>query len=137
MRFIDTIVIHCADTPNGKDFHASDIDQWHKERGWSGIGYHYVITVAGDIEKGRSDERIGAHVKGHNTTSVGICMIGCDKFNTVQWTALGLLVAELNTKYDIVKVCGHRDFDSHKTCPNFDVADWLENGLPEGQVLDA
>jgi len=137
MRHIDTIVIHCADTPNGHEFHASDIDQWHKERGWSGIGYHYVIPLTGDVEKGREDDVMGAHVRGHNHSSLGICMIGNDKFNLVQWVALAKLVAELNTKYDIVTVCGHRDFDSHKTCPNFDVTDWLENGIPEGKILDA
>lgn len=137
MRHIDTIVIHCADTPNGREFHASDIDQWHKQRGWKGIGYHYVITLKGEVEKGRNDTQMGAHVRGHNTSSLGICMIGRDKFYLVQWVALAKLVAELTADYDVITVCGHRDFDSHKTCPNFDVKDWLENGLPDGQVLDA
>ena len=80
MRRIDDIVIHCAATKEGLNFHASDIDRWHKQRGFKKIGYHYVIDLDGTIEKGRDESEVGAHVTGHNAHSIGICYIGgCDK----------------------------------------------------------
>ena len=76
MREIDKIFIHCSATPPHMHVDAKVIDKWHKERGWSGIGYHYVIKRDGQIELGRPIEKIGAHVKGHNKTSIGICYCG-------------------------------------------------------------
>jgi N-acetylmuramoyl-L-alanine amidase len=119
------IIIHCAATPNGKHFTAKDIDRWHKENGWSGIGYHYVICINGLVEKGREEHVTGAHAKGHNEDSIGICMIGNDKYNQVQWYKLRELVAQLMTKYEGVKVIGHNEI-SHKSCPGFDVQEWLK-----------
>ncbi len=118
------IIIHCAATPNGKHFTAEDIDRWHKERGWAGIGYHYVIRVDGILERGREDHVTGAHAKGHNKGSIGICLIGTDEFNSVQWWELRKLVAQLTTKYECVKVIGHNEI-SNKTCPGFDVQKWM------------
>lgn len=119
------IIIHCAATPNGKHFTAEDIDRWHKENGWSGIGYHYVICVNGAVEKGREEGVTGAHAHGHNKDSIGICMIGTDKYNQVQWYKLRELVTQLMTKYEDVKVIGHNEI-SHKSCPGFDVQEWLK-----------
>ena len=76
MRTIKEIIIHCADTPEGRDDKAADIDRWHKQRGFDRIGYHYVIDLDGTIEAGRDPDCIGAHCKGHNTNSIGICYIG-------------------------------------------------------------
>ena len=76
MREIDKIIVHCSATQEGKDISAATIDAWHKKRGWSGIGYHYVVGLNGNIEYGRSVYSTGAHVKGHNTGSIGICYIG-------------------------------------------------------------
>ncbi|MDD7726846.1 MAG: N-acetylmuramoyl-L-alanine amidase, partial [Bacteroidales bacterium] len=76
MRKINEIIIHCSDTPAGEDFSAADIDRWHKERGWSCIGYHYVVRLDGTIEKGRDLSRAGAHCAGHNANSIGVCYIG-------------------------------------------------------------
>lgn len=77
MRKITDIVIHCADTPKGKHFDIKDIRKWHvEERGWSDVGYHYVILLDGTIELGRPLETPGAHVKNHNSKSIGICYIG-------------------------------------------------------------
>ncbi len=125
MREIKRIIIHCAATPNGREFHVSDIDRWHKERGWRGIGYHYVIPVAGDLEYGRAESEIGAHCRGYNRDSIGICLIGTDAFTRQQWDALHLLVDNLGERYPEASVHGHREFNSHKTCPGFDVAMWL------------
>jgi len=124
-RTINKIILHCADTPNGKDFHASDIDRWHKERGWRCIGYHFVITLDGSIESGRPVDEIGAHCKGHNHDSIGICLIGDALFTTLQWQALQALLKELEAKHPHAAVYGHNEFNSHKTCPNFDVPQWI------------
>ena len=58
------------------NFNANDIDRWHKQKGWKGIGYHYVILLDGTVEQGRELEAVGAHCSGHNAHSVGICYIG-------------------------------------------------------------
>ena len=77
MRKITEIIIHCADTPERRDVRAADIRKWHvKDNGWNDIGYHYVIDLDGTIEAGRDLETIGAHCKGHNQNSIGICYIG-------------------------------------------------------------
>ena len=80
---IDAIVIHCSATPEGKDFRAADIDIMHKERGFSGIGYNFVIDIDGTVEVGRPLTQSGAHCnekgfsgKSYNLHSIGICYIG-------------------------------------------------------------
>jgi len=125
VRDIHKIIIHTADVPNGRETHASDIDLWHKERGWSGIGYHYVITLDGMVEQGRPIEKVGAHVKGHNKNSIGICLIGDDKFTRPQWDCLHQLLADLGLQYPASTVHGHHEFNADKTCPNFNVSQWL------------
>ena len=136
MRKIDTIIIHCADTPNGKHFDVKDIDAWHKERGWSGCGYHNVICIDGEIQCGRMYEKKGAHAKGYNASSIGICMIGRDKFTSEQWSSLFELVDKLKATYPINMVIGHNDVDDHKTCPNFNVVDWISYGPDTRQILE-
>ncbi|AFM54869.1 amidase [Marinomonas phage P12026] len=118
------IVIHCSDTPNGRDDTAEDIHGWHLAKGWDGIGYHHVIEVGGAVRAGRPHYWIGSHVAGYNEDSLGICMIGRDQFDGDQWRALEGLVLSLNAQYPDAEVLGHRDLDSKKTCPNFDVRSW-------------
>lgn len=140
---IDTLFVHCAATPNGKRFTAANIDQWHKERGFRRdpsligyqqpkllhIGYHFVIQIGGAVETGRSKREIGAHAVGHNTTSIGICMIGTDRFTAAQWASLKALVESLCKELPGIKrVRGHNEV-SAKTCPGFSVAEWLANGM--------
>lgn len=143
MRIIRTIVIHCADTPNGQKFTRKDIDSWHHDRGFRrsdtwreffnpdlfSIGYHYVINVDGTVETGRSLDEVGAHVQGANSDSVGICMIGRDKFKLVQWGSLGALLTKLCHDFPGVTIKGHCEFPSAKsqgkTCPNFDVSSYV------------
>ena len=128
MRTIKEIIIHCADTPEGRDDKAADIDRWHKKRGFDRIGYHYVIDLDGTIEAGRDTECIGAHCKGHNTNSIGICYIGGADRDTLkpkdtrtdeQKKSLLLLLKYLRQRYPDAKIYGHRDF-SDKPCPSFD-----------------
>lgn len=76
MRNIDSIIVHCSATKAGQDFTATDIDRWHRERGFNGIGYHYVIRLDGRLEKGREIDLPGAHCKGWNERSIGLCYIG-------------------------------------------------------------
>lgn len=125
MRTINRIIIHCAATPNGKHFTAADIDKWHKARGWRGIGYHYVITLDGQLEAGRPVEEVGAHVKGMNKDSIGICLIGTDLFTPAQIATLRETIQGLITRFPMASVNGHNEF-SNKKCPGFDVQDWLE-----------
>ena len=131
MRKITHIVIHCSATPEGKDFDAADIDRMHKQRGWAGIGYHYVVKLDGTVEMGRPLEKVGAHVAGHNANSVGIVYIGGvakdgktakDTRTPAQKTALRTIVAEMRRRFPEAKVLGHRDFPGvAKACPSFDV----------------
>lgn len=149
MKTIDAIVIHCSATRAGQDVRASDIDKWHRERGFAMIGYNYVIDLDGTIEKGRPLTMDGAHCntaglsgKVYNKHSIGICYVGgldkhgrpADTRTPAQKIALVKLVNELILKYPIVEVIGHRDASPDKngdgkitqnewvkTCPCFDV----------------
>ena len=130
MRSIKSIIIHCAATPEGKDFTVADIDRWHKKRGWKGIGYHYVVYRDGSVHEGRPIAQIGAHTVGHNAESIGICYIGGldaagkpkDTRTPQQKKALVKLVEELRQKYNISKqhIYGHSEFAA-KACPCFNV----------------
>ena len=146
---IDAIVIHCSATREGVDVRASDIDKWHKEKGWSMIGYNYVIDLDGTVEIGRPLSMSGAHCadkgfsgKSYNLHSIGICYIGGldknghskDTRTDAQKLSMHKLVMELIEKYPITDVLGHRDASPDKngdgvitknewvkTCPCFDV----------------
>lgn len=120
------IVVHCSDTPNEREHSASDIHRWHKEFGWDGIGYHFVVRRNGKIENGRPTYWPGAHVRGHNHESIGICLIGRDKFEFNQLTSLKVHIQVLLSEFPNAQVVGHCELDSAKTCPNFDVQAWLK-----------
>ncbi len=137
MRKINHIVVHCSATKAGKDFDVNDIRRWHKQRGWSDVGYHYVIKLDGTVQKGRSVERTGAHVRGHNKDTIGVCLIGgLDKngdpaanFTQAQLNALRVLLLSLKEKYARADILGHRDFPGvHKACPCFNVRRWWRTG---------
>ena len=130
MRSITEIIIHCSDTPDGQRFYAKDIDSWHRKRGFDGIGYHFVVPVDGRLEQGRRVGRIGAHAKPWNRNSIGICMIGRDRFSLPAWDCLRTLVVGLHSVYPKARIMGHRDVPGvAKTCPNFDVAAWVSLGF--------
>lgn len=127
-RIIKELIVHCSATPEGKDYSVDTIRQWHLQRGFSDIGYHYVIYRDGSIHIGRDESIIGAHCTGHNTNSIGVCYIGgCasdgktpkDTRTTEQKQSLVKLLKELKTKYPQASIHGHRDFSS-KACPSFD-----------------
>jgi N-acetylmuramoyl-L-alanine amidase len=126
MSNITKIIVHCSATPEGREHNAEDIDRWHRERGFRKIGYHYVIKLDGTIEIGRKGET-GAHTKGHNLNSIGICYIGgCDKNMKAKDTrtekqknSLLLLLYSLLESHHNAMIFGHRDF-ANKACPSFD-----------------
>lgn len=139
MRPIDDIIIHCAATYPTMDIGAKEIRKWHVEgNGWNDIGYHYVIRRNGTIEKGRVLDRPGAHCKGHNAKSIGICLVGgleklvdgktISKANYTQeqWNSLKDLVLELKSKFPFAQIHGHQDY-ANKACPCFNVQEWWES----------
>jgi len=133
MRSIKYIAIHCADTPKGKYFDVNDIRRWHvKERGFTDVGYHYVILLDGTIQTGRPIERVGAHVKNHNKNSIGICYIGgkngVDTRTIPQKISLIYLIGTLKRQFKNAVVQGHRDFANvQKACPCFNAISEYKN----------
>ena len=132
MRQINRIIIHCSDSHFGD---VLAIDRWHKQRGWSGVGYHYVIpngiikardrynpSKDGIVQVGRKIERSGAHCKGQNGDSIGICIIGKQHFTSQQLIALRGLLRTQMKRYGVgaENVRAHYEFDNHKSCPNID-----------------
>ena len=143
------IVIHCSQTrPSQKDVDARTIDRWHRERGWLKIGYARVLKRNGTWEQGREDDEIQAHVKGYNHCSIGICLVGGateedwqipeDNFTAEQWESLKTELTRLVKKYPDARIVGHYDLDKNKTCPNFDVQDYLlHEDIPNYKFQDA
>ena len=129
-RDIDFIVIHCS--ASGPKTTAKDITRWHKARHWSGCGYHIVIEHDGGVKFGRDINKTGAHVKGHNTGSIGICMVGGidgngtnHKFSKDQYEALKVVLEGIFLTYGKLAVYGHNDFNKRKSCPCFLVEQYL------------
>ena len=129
LRKIDKIIVHCADTPDGKDFTIRDIDRWHKERGWQCCGYHHVIRLDGTIENGRPLAQIGAHCKGYNENSIGICLIGRQEFTPAQLVSLRNLIGSYRKLFPGSEVFGHYELCRYKSCPYFNVKDWYYGGI--------
>ena len=121
MRRINKIVIHCSASDIDAHDNIKVIDQWHKARGWSGVGYHWFIRKSGQLEKGRDEKDIGAHVRGHNRDSIGICFSGEYNFTDDQFLTAKKLVRSLLKKYQLETkdIVGHTELDDKKTCPNF------------------
>lgn len=127
-RRITEIIVHCTATPEGKDFTIKDITAWHKQRGFSTIGYHYVVYRDGSVHTGRDVNVAGAHCTGHNAHSIGVCYVGGlakdgktpkDTRTNVQKASLEILLRKLRTLYPTAKIYGHNTF-STKACPCFD-----------------
>ena len=142
-RNIKEIIVHCADTPEGRHHTVADIRAWHKAKGWNDIGYHYLIYIDGAIHNGRSVDISGAHCSWHNSNSIGVCYVGgCegevkngkivpktdkngnhipkDTRTQDQKASLLFLLKELRKLYPNAKIYGHHDFDKGKACPSFD-----------------
>lgn len=122
MRTINEIIIHCSDSPDTRDIGVKEITEWHIARGFKTVGYHAVVRRNGSIEIGRPEEEVGAHVEGHNATSLGVCLVGQKDFSPAQMIALFTLVRSWMRKYNIpyANVKGHYEYQPGKTCPNLD-----------------
>lgn len=120
------IVVHISDRnpQTGEVFKsAREVDRFHRDvRGWAEIGYHYTIDANGVVEKGRHDRITGAHVKGHNQDSLGICLLAVDGLFTLpQIDALVYLIRRLQAQWAIPleQVTTHNEFTNEKSCPDF------------------
>lgn len=147
----DWIIIHCSATKNSDaSIDVDRIREWHLAKGWSDIGYQFVIPRNGALQPGRPLEDVGAHVLGFNSTSVGICLVGglddngyategIEFFTAAQLETLTMAVNFLKKLYPGAKVRGHRDFSPDldgdgritksewmKNCPTFNVGDYFE-----------
>mgnify|MGYP003631255845 FL=1 len=139
MRKIDEVIIHCSATREGQDISVDTVRQWHLDRGWTDIGYHFFIDIKGEVHIGRDIEEQGAHTFGHNHNSIGVCYAGGvekdgktpkDTRTEEQENSLVNLLTSLKEKFKDVKIHGHRDF-SNKACPSFDATTeykWISNG---------
>ena len=130
-RAITEIIIHCTATPEGKDYTIDDVRRWHKDRGFSDVGYHYVIGRHGEVWEGRDVDIQGAHCAagGHNRNSIGVCYVGGisalngkakDTRTLAQKASMLNLLNELLETYPNAKIYGHHDFERNKDCPCFD-----------------
>ena len=146
MRHVDTIIVHTTATPPGRRVTVEDVDDWHFERGWNGIGYHWLIGLEKDeIWPGRPEEKIGAHVYGHNTGSIGICYVGGNNthpyFDTrtdAQKESLITIIKDIMGRYPINRIAGHNYFDPFKACPCFNAKSeyaYLLEGKEQNNML--
>ncbi len=144
MRKIDKIIIHCSATKAKMNIGAKEITAWHKRRGFNTIGYHLVVNRSGKQELGRKISKIGAHCKGQNKNSLGICLVGGidengiaqNNFTKEQFDCLELVLRNYLIQFPRAKIYAHNQFSS-KACPSFELQEWLvERGLREywGQV---
>ncbi|MBQ1268123.1 MAG: N-acetylmuramoyl-L-alanine amidase [Muribaculaceae bacterium] len=135
MRNINKIIVHCSATPEGKNFSVADIRRWHLQRGFSDIGYHFVIYRDGSVNIGRPLQKSGAHCSGHNKNSIGVCYIGGvatdgktpkDTRTSAQKDSLVRLITELRQQFPNASVHGHREF-ANKACPCFNASEEYKN----------
>jgi N-acetylmuramoyl-L-alanine amidase len=137
LRKIDKIIIHCSASDNRQyDFDAIYNDHVNVN-GWSDIGYHLGVDFDGNYELLRPLSRIGAHCKGKNSSSIGICVLGLSLISFEQKRRLANLVAYLLDWFDlsIDDVYGHYEFNKNKTCPNFDMEEFKVSYLKDAICL--
>ena len=128
-RRINRIVVHCTATEEGKDYTVDWIRRVHKKRGWSDIGYHYVIYRDGSLHEGRDINLVGTHARGYNTGSIGVVYVGgCPRGDThknkdtrtpEQKDTLLRLLKDLRKMYPHAEIVGHKDLNA-TGCPSFD-----------------
>ncbi len=147
MKPLSEIILHCSDSLHGS---SAEIRRWHLANGWRDIGYHFVIPngwtrpdfyipqLDGSLEVGRyldgdrfiSGNEVGAHTLGYNATSIGICLIGKDKFTVNQfWTAKELIEFLIgNFGLKVSNLWGHYEKQAGRACPNVDMR-WFRDVL--------
>jgi N-acetylmuramoyl-L-alanine amidase len=143
----DYIVVHCSATPPEDNIGAKEIRKWHTSpdpadpsKPWADIGYHFVIRRDGTREIGRHIDAQGSHVKGFNSCSIGICLIGgvdirgkkgkpVNNFTKAQFDALWEVLQILRVHYPKAEVLGHKDLNDGKACPSFDIQKWYQQKM--------
>lgn len=138
-RDINTHILHCAATPEGREHDVEDIRRWHLDRGFRDVGYHFVIKLNGEIEFGRPLNQVGAHVSGHNTGSIGTCYIGglCEDMSVKdtrtleQKQSMSFLVNYFKERFPGIATRGHNEF-ANRGCPSFDVSKETWSYRPDG-----
>lgn len=127
-RNINQIIVHCTASYEGQEMTVEQIRRMHiKERGWSDIGYHYVVYLGGTIHNGRDVNIAGAHCTGHNTYTIGVVYVGGlakngkakDTRTPAQKEGLLKLLTALKKLYPKATIHGHREY-ANKACPCFD-----------------
>lgn len=142
---VDEVIVHCSDTRPEWMASASvadkrgEIDRWHKANGWRGFGYHWLVDRDGKVIHGRPETEVGAHVEGHNTGSIGICLVGghgcaeddafAEHFTSAQDVSLRQLIQGIGMRTRIARISGHNQY-AGKACPGFNVPAWLK-GAPK------
>ena len=135
MREINKIIVHCSATREGENFEVAEIRKWHLARGFNDIGYHFYIDLYGEIHKGRDISKIGAHCKGHNRNSIGVCYCGGveadgktpkDTRLECQKESLVAVLRTLKAMYPNAVIHSHNDF-ANKACPSFNATKEYEN----------
>lgn len=148
MREITCIFIHCVDSPNGKPVTAREVDRWHAERinkrelsgrdeehvkvfnsQYPYAAYHELILLSGEAVSLRGEDEPGSHASGHNQYSVAVCLVGTDKFTIAQWESLKWIVEDYMKRYGPLRVRGHYEVNNVKSCPGFNISDWLAGGM--------
>jgi len=128
VRDIKRIILHCTATKEGVDVSLETIKNWHLDRGFKDVGYHYVILLNGEIVLGRNVFTQGAHTSGENEDSIGIAYVGGldengkpkDTMSIFQENAFFHLVESLSVTFGKLELHGHNEY-SNKACPSFDV----------------
>ena len=135
MRLVKEIIIHCSATREGQQVSVDTIRDWHLAKGWNDIGYHFYIDLDGTINKGRNIDKVGAHCKGHNRNSIGLCYCGGvesdgktpkDTRTEVQKESLLHVLKTLKAMYPDAIIYSHNEF-ANKGCPSFDATGEYEN----------
>lgn len=134
-RNIKKIVIHCLQTPVQREDSAEDVHQWHLDKGWNGIGYHYVIQSNGDLQIGRSVDKNGAHTLQHNKDSLAVAIAGGmdwegniveNSFTKDTLIVLSDMIEKLMCMYPDVPIYGHRELDKNRECPCMDIPEFIK-----------
>ena len=135
MRNVNEIIVHCSATREGQQVSVDTIRDWHLAKGWNNIGYHFYIDLDGTINKGRDIDKIGAHCKGHNRNSIGICYCGGvetdgktpkDTRTQEQKDSLLHVLKTVKAMYPEAVIYSHNEF-ANKACPSFDATGEYED----------
>ena len=132
------LIIHCTATKPSMDIGLTEVDAWHRHRGFFGCGYQLIIRRDGVVENGRNIGDVGAHAKGYNHNAIGIALVGGvteddvsiseNNFTEIQFDVLSDVITTLQLSYGDIQILGHRDLpDVKKDCPAFDVKEWLHD----------